>query len=822
MAKLVNTSGLKQLSDGFKSVASSAMSAATSIGRIVPGMAALTGVASLAGMAKLVTDFGSWTRELQRAGDLLNETPEQLSRSEAMMRRFGGSTADAVNSLKELQSTTYDAALGMNGTLIAGFVRAGIAVRDFNGNLRNSGDVQRDLFGYLDRLTNGEDRLREATRLAGRSTYEVYETYRQSGLTLQQWYAQQQRIQALTTENVKVYAKYNEALQGMNSAFYQLGIKVGGSVAPVLTKLLTNLSNWVDAHGDDIAEKIGGIAKEFEEWIDSGSAAALARDFGTLLNVMLDVARVAAQIVRYLGDIAGRARGMPTATDILNNSPLAKGLSDDQKRAILAAEPGAHATPDLFPGIGPFRGESAADREARIRKELNVPEGASPVPYGGATPDVVDPRWGRDFARRFWPKGAPAPAPAPVNPRAPAIQPGAGIVVPSPNQPATTAAPIAPAPNTAAAMQSLLPKGTRDDPVYVSLVAGAVGGAGGAPAVVGPGGVMLTPGGGGGAGGGSGGLLGGQAPGGGVARPPGRFGGAAPRPAMPTPEGPPVASLAESRQRLADELKANPALREKMLTIAAGEQTNPEGNQAVIETMFNRAAAQGTSLAAQVRTTSEGGYYAGYSPANLAAKRKMIEANLDKVIGGSNISNYATDNASSWLADKRIANREMQLRYQAGGESFFSPSNARIAGAGVLKKYNDWLARVSGGPPGASPGRGRQDARTTPAAAEIESLFANPNAQHSPFLPNTLLGKLPANTTGFTGDQPDWVKKRAAELRAQGVIGKVSPQQMPNGSVNVNVTHKNPPAGTTVETGATGNGVTVGPTRVEHQQWGTA
>ena len=52
------------------------------------------------------------------------------------------------------------------------------------------------------------------------------------------------------------------------------------------------------------------------------------------------------------------------------------------------------------------------------------------------------------------------------------------------------------------------------------------------------------------------------------------------------------------RSKYAEELKKNPALRDKIMRIAANEQgANPKGTQAVIESLMNRAAVRGTSLA---------------------------------------------------------------------------------------------------------------------------------------------------------------------------------------------------------------------------------
>ncbi len=146
------------------------------------------------------------------------------------------------------------------------------------------------------------------------------------------------------------------------------------------------------------------------------------------------------------------------------------------------------------------------------------------------------------------------------------------------------------------------------------------------------------------------------------------------------------------RSRFAAELQRNPALRDKVMAIAAGENKNRSANLAVIESMMNRAAMTGTSLAYQARTTGEGGYYAGYRPGDLRNPRirKMIEANLAAALAGSNVSNYATDNASGGLAARDAASGAFDVQFRAGGETFFSPGRRRIGHGRDRAHYDAW------------------------------------------------------------------------------------------------------------------------------------
>ncbi len=212
-------------------------------------------------------------------------------------------------------------------------------------------------------------------------------------------------------------------------------------------------------------------------------------------------------------------------------------------------------------------------------------------------------------------------------------------------------------------------------------------------------------------GGGSGGYGGGS----GSGSPPGPMGGGGPLPEVP--------GGVIDRSRFAKELERNPALREKIMGIAAGENLNPKANISVLESMMNRAAMAGTSLAAQARLYhGEGGYYAGYNPGALRNPRirAMIEHNLRAALAGSNVSNYATDNSSGGLAAGEKASGKFKLQSEYGGESFFSPGwGGGRSGPRSRSAYEAWRRSIAPGAAAGDPLLDRTVPLPRPAPPEI-------------------------------------------------------------------------------------------------------
>lgn len=168
-------------------------------------------------------------------------------------------------------------------------------------------------------------------------------------------------------------------------------------------------------------------------------------------------------------------------------------------------------------------------------------------------------------------------------------------------------------------------------------------------------------------------------------------------------------ALQEQRQRFFEALDKNPNLKRKFLAIAANEQgIHPEGTQAVMESLINRAIIRGGSiegglarLEKEIRFTSEGGYYedaAGQSRAwttvNDPKSRKILEDSYERTRAGGNVSNYGYGNASAGTAKNKITGAEgirANPTKEINGETFFEPNSDERA---YIKNYPIWKKKL--------------------------------------------------------------------------------------------------------------------------------
>jgi uncharacterized membrane protein YgcG len=818
MSKFVDVSGLRRVENGLKGIASGALSAANSLSRMVPALGAITGATTLAGIGKLVTDFSHMALELTKTGMVLDETPEKLSGVAQAMRSVGGDAQTAIDGLTELKNTAYDAAIGLNGTASYAFYKAGIAIREgLNGPMRDTIDIQADVFRHLDQIPDTMDRYREAMRMGGKALADTYLQYKAMNVTTEEYIRREKTMQTLTAQRTRDMLKFEESMATLNTAFYSLGATVAGVVAPVLTPMLNDLAKWVDAHQTDIAAAIKGIADALV-WLGNNmgtvktTAEVVAGVFVALWGV-----RAVSSVLTLMGQVSALNATLGITSGLVSKIALGFAAFEGAKEVknIISDPDAARARQEKALGPAPWWSPAWLDPAYDVGKAWQWMKGGKGESQAGKEiplAPAMPPGWGTDAANRIWQGRAPTPAPAPGP--APAARP----------------APAAGAPAIP------LPKGTRDDPLYVVPINGA-GGMGGASG----GGVGGASYGGSGYSGGGGG---GSAGGAGDGRPAGRFGGMAPGAGVPAPGAGLNAPVQDyggkiDRSKFDAELKANPALREKILRIAANEQgSNPAGVQSVLESMMNRAQVRGTSLEQQAKWyQSEGGYYAqgnmGRGALEDPKHRAILEDALTKTLAGSNVSNYATDNASGDLAARERASGAFKYASSYGGETFFTPGTAE---PGQVKRYEQWFKSVTAG---LGDGGGGAPKPGAVAPASTTQVLEHPQSSRGyPFPVQTggaaekLAPTLPLNTTNYTGMDdprvPAWVKATPS-LKERGLLPNASgaPGALANnssnavtGGVDISVTHKNAPADVSVAATKYGTGLNLGAPRVEHQRMG--
>ena len=171
------------------------------------------------------------------------------------------------------------------------------------------------------------------------------------------------------------------------------------------------------------------------------------------------------------------------------------------------------------------------------------------------------------------------------------------------------------------------------------------------------------------------------------------------------------------RSRFAKELENDPKLYEDLIALTYAEVGGDyKASVAFVETIFNRANAYGTDKLRNAiyppdKPLSES-YFEPFRTGVFNSKKNFLETDaagpkyketiknaIKEALSGSNISNFATHNASAGTAEE--AKRLDHVRATFNGELFYSKTNdnpeAREKHKGLIDKEIAWIKSVGGG-----------------------------------------------------------------------------------------------------------------------------
>lgn len=138
---------------------------------------------------------------------------------------------------------------------------------------------------------------------------------------------------------------------------------------------------------------------------------------------------------------------------------------------------------------------------------------------------------------------------------------------------------------------------------------------------------------------------------------------------------------AVDRSNFAKELKNNKSLMAKMSAMVQGEvgvKASPEAQKAILETLFNRASARGTSLSHELSN----GYYPATTFSHAPDKKwsdTFSNSILPEILAGSDHARGATGNASGDLAENQLnkGTRGFKIKTPTGEETLLNEESHR-------------------------------------------------------------------------------------------------------------------------------------------------
>jgi hypothetical protein len=388
----LGTGSLGKLEKGFRNAADSAGKVVDKIVEVIPGLTAIGGAASLAGLSALAVRFGAFGFTLNKTSKLLGMNAQDLAAWHVAARRAGVSAEELDSGMSGSQMAIRAAANGADPHAMLLLQKMGVQIaRNKDGTV--------DYYSTQMRLMKAIQGQRSV-----QAQREAANTFGMGGMLpmIQQgtWEADKARAirQGLVPTDAEIAkAKaFNEDIADLRGSAEGLGNAIGSSLIPVLDPVVKGLSRWLDQNRAAIADKLAEAVQKFVTWVSKIDWDALSKKASDLWDNLGGVKGVLLAIgaITFASPIAG------LAALALNLGRIAAFASNPFVAAIaggLISEYSRQSALDAAIPAGPNHDQQVAEAMAGAAVTPNVEQ--PPVGGWGKVGSLVNKWMGHEDAQ---------------------------------------------------------------------------------------------------------------------------------------------------------------------------------------------------------------------------------------------------------------------------------------------------------------------------------------------------------------------------------------------------------------------------------------
>lgn len=258
LKNLTNADRVGKMASGMRGMARDSFSAFQSVSHLLPAMEALTGAATIAGLAALSREWARMGNQMGNSAQRAGTGVAQLSNFQNAAKLSGASAQAATSGLTSLNDAITNAAAGRSPQAIMAFNQLGMSMkdlRDSNGHLKSTADLLPQIAHGLAGIHNPTIQHEVGDMLFGGSADELMPLFR--------------RYDELTQQASKTGADWTDKMTAdasqMNKAWERLGENFTGISNHIAddwsgtgTKVMTVISDWIEKN-EKLAESYAKV-----------------------------------------------------------------------------------------------------------------------------------------------------------------------------------------------------------------------------------------------------------------------------------------------------------------------------------------------------------------------------------------------------------------------------------------------------------------------------------------------------------------------------------------------------------------------------------
>ena len=267
--------GISQVASDVNGLGRQIGNAAASLGRFAPALGAITGAASVAGLAGLVERWTAFGSRLGFDAQRIGVTAEKLHGLEGAARLAGSSAEALTGGMTTLQDGLTNAAAGRAPELVGLLSQLGISFLDAGGHARKAADVMPLLADKIASIRDPSQRAMIATMAFGSAGESLLPFLTRGAAGIREYNAAAESYGVFSARGVEAAQALREEQTRLSLSIEGVGNAVSEEVAPVLVPMLRQLSDWVRDNRGEIAGFFHTIAKAMKDWVDDGGLGRL-------------------------------------------------------------------------------------------------------------------------------------------------------------------------------------------------------------------------------------------------------------------------------------------------------------------------------------------------------------------------------------------------------------------------------------------------------------------------------------------------------------------------------------------------------------------
>lgn len=245
---------------------------------------------SIAGIKQAVTNFAALGDEVAKSAQRIGVSIPEYQRLKYIAGQSGVDVNELGSSMGRLNKSIAEAAAGKNKDLAALFQRAGISMRDANGQLRSGADLLPEVADLFARNGNAAIQARMGNAIYGKSWQSLAPLLQGGSAGIKEL---NDRYRSLGIEVEKGAIKSGEAfgdqMEDLNLVMRSYGNTITAKLLPTLAPLLEKTIQWAVANRDLITTNVSAFVSDMSSALARVDWNAVIEGIGGFIKGVRDL-----------------------------------------------------------------------------------------------------------------------------------------------------------------------------------------------------------------------------------------------------------------------------------------------------------------------------------------------------------------------------------------------------------------------------------------------------------------------------------------------------------------------------------------------------